>query len=68
MQDDLTDLQMKMMELLKTVEDLNETALLQDAEIKKLKNRLAQIEGLLSGLDPALLGAIQIGDQPPPHY
>ncbi|MEO1562922.1 MAG: SlyX family protein [Pseudomonadota bacterium] len=68
MQDDLTDLQMKMMELLKTVEDLNETALLQDTEIKKLKNRLAQIEGLLSGLDPALLGAIQIGDQPPPHY
>jgi len=68
MTSEVEDLQIRLMELSKSVDDLNETVIEQDKTLRFLSQKLARLEAQFSAMDPAQLGSATFGNEKPPHY
>lgn len=68
MTSDLEDIQIRLMELTKTVEDLNDTVIEQSKQIRFLEQKTSNLEAQLMAIDPASSGSVTLGNEVPPHY
>ena len=68
MTSEVEDLQIRLMELSKSIDDMNETVIEQDKTIRFLTQKVDRLEAQLSAMDPAQLGSATFGNDKPPHY